>query len=101
MNASHAPDEIHIASLVVHAMPRHADEVIAAISGQPGAQVHAASATGKLVVTLEAGSDTEMLAAIGAIQQLDGVLCATLVYQWADRRDAMEEEVVCDDARST
>lgn len=101
MNASRPSDQIHIASLVVHALPRHADAVIAAVGALPGAQVHAVSATGKLVVTLEAGSDSEMLEAIAAIQHLDGVLTAALVYQCADRREAMEEEVVWDDARPT
>ena len=50
-----SPD-IHIASLVVHALPVHAGQVSAAITLMPGAQVHGASETGKLVVTLEAES---------------------------------------------
>ena len=93
MNASQASDDIHIASLVVHALPRHADKVIAAVAGLPGAQVHAVSATGKLVVTLEADSDGAMLDHITTIQRLDGVLTAALVYQCAEGREAMEEEV--------
>src|SRR6478735_1623713 len=87
-------DEIHIASLVVHALPRHVDAVSATIAAMPGAQVHGASATGKLVVTLESGTDSEMLSAIDTIQRLRGVMTAALVYQCADRRDAMEEEVL-------
>src|SRR6187551_2316789 len=86
-------DEVHIASLVVHALPLHVDEVAATITAMPGAQVHGASATGKLVVTLESGTDSEMLSAIDAIQRLRGVMTAALVYQCADRREVMEEEV--------
>jgi len=93
MDASQPSELIHIASLVVHALPRHVQEVIAIIAALPGAQVHAASAAGKLVVTLEADSDSTMLEQIGTIQRLDGVLTAALVYQCADRREAMEEEV--------
>jgi periplasmic nitrate reductase NapD len=97
MDASAPSEQVHIASLVVHALPQHAQEVIAAITALPGAQVHGASAAGKLVVTLEAGSDATMLDQIAAIQQLDGVLTAALVYQCADRREAMDEEVAHDD----
>jgi len=93
MDSSPPPDLIHIASLVVHALPQHAQEVVAAIGALPGAQVHAASAAGKLVVTLEADSDGTMLDHIATIQRLDGVLTAALVYQCADRRETMEEEM--------
>ena len=86
-------DEVHIASLVVHALPRHTEALTHAIAELPGAQVHGASAAGKLVVTLETDSDAAMLSAIDAMQRLPGVLTATLVYQCADRREAMEEEV--------
>ena len=93
MDASQPSDQIHIASLVVHALPQHAQEVIAVITALPGAQVHAASAAGKLVVTLEADSDATMLENIATIQRLDGVLTAALVYQCAESREAMEQEV--------
>jgi len=93
MDAGQPPDLIHIASLVVHALPLHVQEVIAVIGALPGAQVHAASAAGKLVVTLEADSDGAMLDHIATIQRLDGVLTAALVYQCAESRAAMEEEV--------
>ena len=88
-----APDELHIASLVVHAAPSRLDAIAEAIAALPGAQVHAASASGKLVVTLEAPTAAEITAAISGIQRLDGVLSATLVYQCADSLDAMNEEI--------
>jgi nitrate reductase NapD len=59
----------------------------------PGARVHGSSSNGKLVVTLEAGSTDEMLSRISAIQRLDGVLSAALVYQCADTLEAMNEAV--------
>ena len=59
----------------------------------PGARVHAASSTGKLVVTLEASTADEMLSRITAIQRTDGVLSAALVYQCADTLEAMNEEI--------
>lgn len=88
-----APRELHIASLVVHATPHRLDTVAFAIGGMPGAQLHAASPEGKLVVTLEAASAEEMTQQVATIQHLEGVLSAALVYQCADSLEAMNEEI--------
>lgn len=87
------PEEVHIASLVVHAAPRRLPVVAERIRALPGAFVHAVSANGKLVVTLEAASADAMTAQVADIQHIDGVLSAALVYQCADSLDAMNEEV--------
>jgi len=86
-------DELHIASLVVHSTPRRLKAIAEAIAALPGACVHASSANGKLVVTLEAPTAEAMAATVATIQHLDGVLSAALVYQCADSLDAMNEEV--------
>ncbi len=69
-----------------------------AIASIPGAIVHATSASGKLVVTLEASTASEMLTTITGIQRVVGVLSAALVYQTADSLDAMNEEIPDGDA---
>lgn len=86
-----ADPELHIASLVVHATPKRAPGIAAALDALPGAQVHAATEGGKLIVTLEAETAHEMLAQIGRIQRLPGVLSATVVYQAIDSLEAMNE----------
>ncbi len=86
-------DELHIASLVVHATPRRLDAVTSEIAALPDAFVHASSANGKLVVTLEAPTSEAMTRQVSCIQHIDGVLSAALVYQCADSLDAMNEEV--------
>ena len=85
--------ELHIASLVVHAAPRRVERVSAFASTLPGAQVHAASPGGKLVVTLEASCASEILDQIARLQRSDGVLSAAVVYQCADTLTAMNEEM--------
>ena len=85
--------ELHIASLVVHSTPSRMDRVGDAIEAIPGARVHAAAPTGKLVVTLEASTADEMMAKVTGIQRADGVLSASLVYQCNDTLDAMNEEL--------
>lgn len=83
------PEELHIASLVVHARPPR----VAALAGEIGAMaqalVHATSPAGKLIVTLEAASAAEITDRMAQIQRLDGVFAATLVYQCADSLHAM------------
>lgn len=88
-----AQEELHIASLVVHAAPPRLEPIASAIAALPGAVVHAASAAGKLVVTLEAPTSDGMSERVAAIQGLDGVLSAALVYQCADTLEAMNEEI--------
>lgn len=86
-------EQLHIASLVVHAAPRRLDAVHALIAAMAEACIHASSTNGKLVVTLEALSSDAMTAAVSGIQRIDGVLSAALVYQCADSLDVMNEEV--------
>jgi periplasmic nitrate reductase NapD len=88
-----ASEELHIASLVVHAAPRRLEGIAEAVAALPGARIHASSANGKLVVTLEAATAEEMAQAVSRIQRIDGVLSAALVYQCADSLEAMNEEV--------
>ena len=87
------PEELHIASVVVHAAPRRAAAIAEAVAEMAGAQVHARTDGGKLVVTLEADSGAAMTAAVSRIQHLDGVLSVALVYQCADTLEAMNEEI--------
>jgi nitrate reductase NapD len=86
-------EELHISSLVVHSTPHRLGGVADAIAALPGALVHATSAAGKLVVTLEAPSAEAMAVRVSGIQHIDGVLSAALVYQCADSLDAMNEEI--------
>ena len=99
-----ALEELHIASLVVYSTPARAPRVAEAVAVMPGAQVHAVSPEGKLVVTLDAGSADDMLAKVARIQRTEGVLSAALVYQCADSLQSMNEEIPdapCADDRET
>ena len=87
-------DELHIASLVIHSTPKRLQRVSEALAAVPGACIHATSPAGKLVVTLEASTADEMAMRVSAIQCVDGVLSAALVYQCADSLAAMNEELL-------
>jgi nitrate reductase NapD len=86
-------EEVHISSLVVHAAPRRLPAIAHAIGLLPGALVHGSSPEGKLVVTLETDGADAMLSLVTAIQHIDGVLSAALVYQYSDTLEAMNEEI--------
>lgn len=85
--------ELHITSLVVHAATGRAAAVDEALQHLPGAEVHARTGQGKLVVTLEAESATAMSERVLQIQRMAGVLSAALVYQCSDTLQAMNEEM--------
>ena len=87
------PEEVHIASLVVHAAPSRVATVAQAIRALPEARVHAVSEAGKIVVTLETATSAAMSAHIEAMRLRPGVLSAVLVYQCADSLEAMNEEM--------
>lgn len=86
-------EELHISSLVVHSTPKRAALVADLIAAIDGAQVHASSPSGKLVVTLEASTTDEMMSKVTRIQQTDGVLSAALVYECVDSLEAMNEVI--------
>ena len=90
-------EELHIAGIVVHAHSQDVPRVADAIAQIPAAALHAASPDGKLIVTLEASSARAITERIDAIQRLEGVLTASLVYQHSEPLAAMMEEVSDED----
>jgi periplasmic nitrate reductase NapD len=85
--------ELHITSLVLHALPRHLQRIGRAIAQVPGAELHATGPTGKMVVTLEAPNARQIMARVADLQAIDGVISAVLVYQHAESLDTMNQEM--------
>ena len=77
--------EFHVAGIVVYAVPAELERVAREIAALSGARVHASSAVGKLVVTLEAATASEVLSRFDEVQRVRGVVNAALVYQHGDR----------------
>lgn len=73
-------DPHHISSAIIHARPEAAAELCRRIPAlMPGLEVPAAEG-GKLVVTLETDSESEIVDRLNAISLMDGVLSVSLVY---------------------
>ncbi len=85
--------EVHIAGIVVYSLPARLDATKSSIVSIPAAEIHAVSADGKLIVTLEADSTRRILDFMDAIRALPGVVDVALVYQHAEPLTALEQEI--------
>jgi periplasmic nitrate reductase NapD len=83
------PPEHHISSLIVHARPERREEVEGRLRSM-GCEIHVASDTGKLVVTLEAETARQLGDALTTMQLMDGVLAATLVFHHFESDDDLK-----------
>lgn len=72
--------ECHISSLVVHSRPERVPSIMEHLGRIEGAEVHGGLETGKLIVTLETDTESQIVERLNIIQLLDGVLAATLVF---------------------
>ncbi|PTT48169.1 chaperone NapD [Aeromonas sp. HMWF016] len=82
--------EFHVSSLVVLTQPTLRHQLAEEIAALDGAEIHAVTEEGKLVVTLEGASQRPIMAAIDAIQAMPGVLSAALIYHQFDELDAQQ-----------
>jgi periplasmic nitrate reductase NapD len=80
----------HVSSLVVHVRPESCAAVGTAIAQLPGAEIHGASDSGKLVVVLDTADEAEILATIARIHDMPGVITASLIYHEIDTAPAEE-----------
>jgi periplasmic nitrate reductase NapD len=88
---AHAPDEFHVAGLIVYTRDETIERVARALEALPGAEVHA-RAGGKLVLTLEAAHADEIAERLSAARALPDVLNIALVYQHHERPDSTDED---------
>jgi nitrate reductase NapD len=72
--------ECHISSLVVHSRPDRVASIVERLGAVEGVEVHGGQETGKLIVTLETETESQIVERLNSIQLFDGVLAATLVF---------------------
>ena len=77
-------DEIHIASVLVHARPEHVADLAARLSRLRGVEPHGSNGAGKLILTLETRGDAELMDRVRRIETAEGVIAASLVYHHAE-----------------
>jgi nitrate reductase NapD len=87
-----ASRELHVAGIVIYAQSDRCESISQIIAMLPGAQVHATTADGRMVVTLEGSPTAAIEEQLSAINVLPGVLSSALVYQHHEDLDSLEEE---------
>ncbi len=75
---------MHVAGVIVKTRPDDLEPVKQTIESLDGADVHASSEEGKLVVTLLGESRRDVAETLMGLDKIDRVLNATLVYEESD-----------------
>jgi nitrate reductase NapD len=73
-------EEIHISSLIVHSRIEQVEAVSRQMLDLDGVEIHAGQDIGKLILTLETVSESDIVRRLEAIHAIDGVLSAVLVF---------------------
>lgn len=82
---------MNISGVLVRAYPENMDAVRACLEELAGVEVHGANPDGRLVVTVEEESDRAMADTVVSMQNLPGVLSASMIYhQYEDEPDLEE-----------
>jgi len=76
---------MNVTGVLVRARPERFPEVMSALAGIPGVEVHASEMeSGRIVVTVEDGEGFSVEASLLKLQLVDGISDASLVYQYSD-----------------
>jgi len=78
---------MNISSLLIHVQPQRAEHVRAQLEQLPGVEVHAVTAEGRLIVTVEQDGDLDMERAFEQLGAIPGVDATTLVYHHSETLD--------------
>ena len=71
---------MNISSAIVHANSNAMDQVRGRLGLLAGVEIHASSDEGRFIISIESATDRATADTFEAIQGLDGVLAASLVY---------------------
>lgn len=93
-------NEVHISSLVVHAVPEHLAQIKQQVTAFAGAEIYGESAAGKLVVVIETQNQGYITDTIETINQLEHVLSVALVFHQIEyeQDDELHGEVTVNNA---
>ncbi len=83
---------IHISGVLVRSRPENIDKVKLALDALEGVEVHGANPDGRLVVTVEEHSDQGIADKVVRLQDLPGVIAASMIYhQFEDGSENLDE----------
>lgn len=71
---------MNISGVIVHSRPEKVAAVQQQLNALPGVEIHAVGEDGRMVVTVEEASDRRMADTVNGLQDLEGVIAASMVY---------------------
>ncbi|MCL2886602.1 MAG: chaperone NapD [Betaproteobacteria bacterium] len=75
---------MNISSAILYVAPARIDEACALLGTMPGVEIHARSAAGKVVVTLDEDDAETAANRYVALHGVPGVASVAMVYQYSD-----------------
>lgn len=81
-----------ISGVVLHVRPGDIEPVSQCVTAMVGVEIHATTEDGRLVVTVDQADDRDASETLVALQNTDGVLSASLVYNYFEQDSAEKEE---------
>lgn len=76
--------EYNLCGVLLHARHKEMDAVKKQLEKQQGVEIHAVTDDGRLVITVEDESRKKVADRIMSFHRLDGVLSASMIYQFSD-----------------
>ena len=75
---------MNVSSAIVYATPGRADSLRTELAALPGVEIHAETADGRFIVTVEDAPGRSAADTVMQLHRLDGILIAATVYQYCD-----------------
>jgi len=85
--------EYNLCGVLVHAILGQVNQVRHQLESLDGVEVHETTKDGRLVVTVESGSRRYVADTISSLHEIDGVLSASMVFQFNDEIEPEEIQV--------
>ena len=87
-------NEYSICGVLIHVRPDKQQFVQQILAQKKGVELHASSDEGKLVVTVESDDSYYVADTISAFKDIQGVLCASMIYQCSDDTNTTNQGVI-------
>lgn len=85
---------MNICGILVHARPENTEVVRERLIGITGVEVHGINDDGRMVVTLEEDNESRMADTLMGLQDVDGVVSASMIYHHREEDEETPEEVM-------
>jgi len=82
---------MNISGVLVRSRPENIKAVTARLEDMEGVEVHGANPDGRLVVTVEESGDRTMADTVVRMQDLPGVISASMIYHQYEEEPDLEE----------